>query len=142
VASDRQVFDARHLAPWSWRDVAPSPWRVTGGEKVPSNLEEITDPKEVVKLLPPAFLSLVSCVQVYESMMKNDAYREEREYRRVLLLPASDARDNDIHFEASTRGIRPYVEMPFWNGRQHFLKEIVVGPSFHSRTLGGLSRCS
>ena len=29
VASDRQVFDARHLAPWSWRDVAPSPWRVT-----------------------------------------------------------------------------------------------------------------
>lgn len=22
-------FDARHLAPWSWRDVAPSPWRVT-----------------------------------------------------------------------------------------------------------------
>lgn len=28
-ASFRRDLDARHLAPWSWRDVAPSPWRVT-----------------------------------------------------------------------------------------------------------------
>src|SRR5581483_3213383 len=36
-------FDARHLAPWSWRDVAPSPWRVTSAV---ARLERLNDRQE------------------------------------------------------------------------------------------------
>src|SRR3954451_10926282 len=34
MASDRQVFDVRHMAPSSWRDVTPFPWRVTTRRRI------------------------------------------------------------------------------------------------------------
>jgi len=75
-----------------------------------------------------SLLSMVACSLVYESTMKNSAYREEREYRTVFLVPGHATGDAEIEFGISPRGIRPYVEMPFRNDDQHFLKEIVVGP--------------
>ena len=86
------------------------------------------DLDEFAKAIPAAFLSMVACLLVYESMMKDSAYEEECEYRRVFLVPKPQIGDADIEFGISPRGLRPYVEMPFWNGDDHFLKEIVVGP--------------
>lgn len=87
------------------------------------------DEENAAKRLPPAFVSMATCFLVYDWIMKDAAYSEEREYRQVYLVPGPRLKDASIEFGASARGIRPYVEMPFWNGDdQHFVKEIVVGP--------------
>jgi hypothetical protein len=86
------------------------------------------DPKKIAQWLPAAFMSMMTCFLVYESMMKDSAYAEEREYRRLFLVPGHQLRDTEIEFGTSARGLRPYVEMPFWNAERHFVKEIVVGP--------------
>jgi hypothetical protein len=110
----QRTFD-EHAQPLSQ---AMSEWQV------PDSIEDASRLR-----LPQPIYSLLSCLLVYESLMKDSSYVEEREYRRVLLVPKHKLKDTELHFGVSARGIRPYVEMPFWSNDTHFLKEIVVGPS-------------
>jgi len=93
----------------------------TSADKTTGLVEEKTSSAE----LSPMLVSIAACLVVFECMMKNDAYREEREYR-ITLASHPNRKRSKIKFCTSIRGLKPYLEIPF--EKEHSLKEIIVGP--------------